>query len=53
MGKKSEELTGTRGGTHGDFEIGAGITQGVMDILSSSPNWTGLPARSKERLPPP
>lgn len=50
MGKKSEELTGTRGGTHGDFEIGASITQGIMGILGGSPNWTDLRPAQREAI---
>jgi len=50
MVRKADQLTGVRGGTHGDFEIGAGITQSVMDVLRSSPNWNILRSAQKEAI---
>lgn len=47
---KPQDVLSQRGGTHGDFEVGAQVAQRLKSILHSSPRWEAMSLAQREAL---
>lgn len=47
---KPQNVLSQRGGTHGDFEVGAQVAQRLKSILHSSPRWQTMSLVQREAL---
>lgn len=47
---KPQGVLSQRGGTHGDFEVGAQVAQRLKSILHSSPRWQTMSLVQREAL---
>lgn len=50
MTRSTAKLRKARGSVHGDFNVGAAIAQGTVDLWSAGPNWPSLNPTQKEAL---
>lgn len=47
---KPQDVLSQRGGTHGDFEVGAQVAQYLKGIMHSSPRWQTMSSAQREAL---
>lgn len=47
---KPQDVLSQRGGTHGDFEVGAQVAQRLKGIMHSSPRWEAMSLAQREAL---
>lgn len=47
---KPQDVLNQRGGTHGDFEVGAQVAQRLKGIMHSSPRWQTMSLVQREAL---
>ena len=47
---KPQDVLSQRGGTHGDFEVGAQVAQRLKGIMHSSPRWQTMSLVQREAL---